>query len=291
VQALALGNAVLAVDADPALIEKLGHTGAPVEAVAAGNIYVNRNQIGAVVGSQPFGGMGLSGTGPKAGGPNYVARFRRRAPAGEAAAIPSLPLGAAPGDSGLTAKMDALAARQAIWADRRDRAAVLRTALSGETWLSAELEVAARVETGPVDLPGPTGESNRLSLLPRGIFVCLGEAVPIVQALALGNAVLAVDADPALIEKLGHTGAPVEAAAEPIDPAELSGLPHLAGVCARGDEASLRTIRQALARRDGPILPLVSEAGDHRAFIHEKVLCIDTTAAGGNATLLAQADA
>jgi RHH-type proline utilization regulon transcriptional repressor/proline dehydrogenase/delta 1-pyrroline-5-carboxylate dehydrogenase len=41
----------------------------------AGNIYVNRNMIGAVVGVQPFGGRGLSGTGPKAGGPNYLLRF------------------------------------------------------------------------------------------------------------------------------------------------------------------------------------------------------------------------
>lgn len=40
-----------------------------------GNIYVNRSMIGAVVGSQPFGGMGLSGTGPKAGGPHYLSRF------------------------------------------------------------------------------------------------------------------------------------------------------------------------------------------------------------------------
>jgi RHH-type proline utilization regulon transcriptional repressor/proline dehydrogenase/delta 1-pyrroline-5-carboxylate dehydrogenase len=43
--------------------------------VRVGNIYVNRNQIGAVVGVQPFGGEGLSGTGPKAGGPNYLRRF------------------------------------------------------------------------------------------------------------------------------------------------------------------------------------------------------------------------
>jgi RHH-type transcriptional regulator, proline utilization regulon repressor / proline dehydrogenase / delta 1-pyrroline-5-carboxylate dehydrogenase len=43
--------------------------------LAAGNIYVNRNMIGAVVGVQPFGGHGLSGTGPKAGGPNYLSRF------------------------------------------------------------------------------------------------------------------------------------------------------------------------------------------------------------------------
>ena len=40
-----------------------------------GNVYVNRNQVGAVVGVQPFGGQGLSGTGPKAGGPYYLHRF------------------------------------------------------------------------------------------------------------------------------------------------------------------------------------------------------------------------
>ena len=43
--------------------------------LANGNVYVNRNMIGAVVGSQPFGGSGLSGTGPKAGGPDYVRRL------------------------------------------------------------------------------------------------------------------------------------------------------------------------------------------------------------------------
>lgn len=46
-----------------------------IERLAVGNIYVNRNMIGAVVGVQPFGGQGLSGTGPKAGGPHYLARF------------------------------------------------------------------------------------------------------------------------------------------------------------------------------------------------------------------------
>ncbi len=46
-----------------------------VDEVSAGNVYVNRNIVGAVVGTQPFGGRGLSGTGPKAGGPNYLTRF------------------------------------------------------------------------------------------------------------------------------------------------------------------------------------------------------------------------
>ena len=46
-----------------------------IENIKCGNVYVNRNMIGAVVGVQPFGGQGLSGTGPKAGGPNYVRRL------------------------------------------------------------------------------------------------------------------------------------------------------------------------------------------------------------------------
>jgi RHH-type proline utilization regulon transcriptional repressor/proline dehydrogenase/delta 1-pyrroline-5-carboxylate dehydrogenase len=48
---------------------------AVIDRLATGNVYVNRNIIGAVVGVQPFGGHGLSGTGPKAGGPHYLARF------------------------------------------------------------------------------------------------------------------------------------------------------------------------------------------------------------------------
>ena len=55
---------------------RIGGTVARIVArLANGNVYVNRNMIGAVVGSQPFGGSGLSGTGPKAGGPNYLRRF------------------------------------------------------------------------------------------------------------------------------------------------------------------------------------------------------------------------
>jgi RHH-type proline utilization regulon transcriptional repressor/proline dehydrogenase/delta 1-pyrroline-5-carboxylate dehydrogenase len=51
------------------------HVDAVIDRLAVGNIYVNRNMIGAVVGVQPFGGHGLSGTGPKAGGPHYLPRF------------------------------------------------------------------------------------------------------------------------------------------------------------------------------------------------------------------------
>jgi RHH-type proline utilization regulon transcriptional repressor/proline dehydrogenase/delta 1-pyrroline-5-carboxylate dehydrogenase len=55
---------------------RIGATVARVEALLPhGNVYVNRDMIGAVVGSQPFGGGGLSGSDPKAGGPNYLHRF------------------------------------------------------------------------------------------------------------------------------------------------------------------------------------------------------------------------
>ena len=65
----------------------------------AGNIYVNRNMIGAVVGGQPFGGFGRSGTGPKAGGPDYLRRFTREATL-------SVNTAAAGGDAALMAARD-----------------------------------------------------------------------------------------------------------------------------------------------------------------------------------------
>jgi RHH-type transcriptional regulator, proline utilization regulon repressor / proline dehydrogenase / delta 1-pyrroline-5-carboxylate dehydrogenase len=57
------------------LHSRIGHLAGKVCELPVGNIYINRNMIGAVVGVQPFGGCGLSGTGPKAGGPHYLARF------------------------------------------------------------------------------------------------------------------------------------------------------------------------------------------------------------------------
>ena len=59
----------------PAGARKSALYGALTALSRAGNIYVKRNMIGAVVGVQPFGGEGLSGTGPKAGGPHYLTRF------------------------------------------------------------------------------------------------------------------------------------------------------------------------------------------------------------------------
>ncbi|MCF2904610.1 bifunctional proline dehydrogenase/L-glutamate gamma-semialdehyde dehydrogenase PutA [Octadecabacter sp. CECT 8868] len=176
-----------------------------LDQVGAGNIYVNRNQIGAVVGSQPFGGEGLSGTGPKAGGPMYMPRF------------------------------------------------------------------AAHVDhptppAAPMDLPGPTGESNRLSSHPRGPILCLG---PDRQAQA--DQVLELGGIPMLLNDVEPDLTQVECAA----------------VVWNGDATLARRFEQALAKRAGPIVPLITGALDAGHVLHERHICVDTTAAGGNAALLA----
>ena len=188
-----------------------------VGAAHVGNVYVNRNQIGAVVGSQPFGGEGLSGTGPKAGGPLYLRRFRRSV----AKTPPPLAMDEA-------------------------------------------------------DLPGPTGESNRHRLHPRGRIVCLGRlghddaqvrTAQVAAARAFGNTV--VD--------------------RPENAGSVAAMEALEGVMAEGDTEALRSLRRALADRPGPIVPLITRTNDVCGLVHERALCIDTTAAGGNASLLAQA--
>ena len=205
-----------------------------VSALHVGNIYVNRNQIGAVVGSQPFGGEGLSGTGPKAGGPNYLNRF-----VSHAAPDIAGPTGAA------------------------TEAAVV-------TALAAPFAAVLHSE---VVLPGPTGESNRLTLVARAPVLCLGPST------------IAAARQADTIRALG--GHPVEAAGLPV--AALTRLTGFSAALWWGDEAGGRSRAQALAARTGPILPLVGGLPDRAHALMERHICIDTTASGGNAQLLAEA--
>ncbi|EKE44026.1 bifunctional PutA protein [Oceaniovalibus guishaninsula JLT2003] len=174
--------------------------------VRAGNVYVNRNQIGAIVGSQPFGGEGLSGTGPKAGGPFYVPRFAQ--------------------------------------------------------------PVAATPPETPRHLPGPTGELNRLTLHPRAPILCLGPT----------------DDDKARqmadVRRLG--GIARDGTAGDLDAAGIGGAVWW------GDAATARDMARRLAARDGPILRLVTGEITVPDVLLERHLCVDTTASGGNADLLAQ---
>jgi RHH-type proline utilization regulon transcriptional repressor/proline dehydrogenase/delta 1-pyrroline-5-carboxylate dehydrogenase len=258
-----------------------------VDGIHAGNIYVNRNQIGAVVGSQPFGGEGLSGTGPKAGGPHYLRRFRKASGSfatGEVVA--GTPISSA------TLRDNLPVDAKGKWAARQDRIAVLRKHLRGKA--STAITAAAGLDFGPVDLPGPTGEANTLALMPRGRALCLGPdaetlLAQAVQALAAGNTVLAVaPGAPAALQALTGKGLPVSAIEGAVDEAELVTL-AIDVVAFSGAEEAVRNIRRALSGRAGPIVPLVTEAIYPAAYVHERSVCVDTTAAGGNASLLAGA--
>jgi len=202
------------------------------ERIEAGNIYVNRNEIGAIVGSQPFGGEGLSGTGPKAGGPNYLPRF------------------AAP--------------------DVQDCADVWPDAQTSLPTLPKVPHIASVAQS----LPGPTGESNRLSTLPRSGLLCMGPG-----ADAVAEQVRAVEA-------LGGIAISVKGQ---ISPEALRTGPQYGGVLWWGDADTGRAIETALAARTGPIIPMIPGLPDTARVRAERHVCVDTTASGGNAALLGAA--
>jgi RHH-type proline utilization regulon transcriptional repressor/proline dehydrogenase/delta 1-pyrroline-5-carboxylate dehydrogenase len=238
-----------------------------------------------VVGSQPFGGEGLSGTGPKAGGPHYLRRFRKGAEAGT-----HLPEGRKVTASELADNMPD--PTLGGWATRNDRVAILRKHLRGKG--AVAIAAAAGLEYGQVDLPGPTGEANTLSLAPRGRVLALGPdaetlLAQTIQALAAGNAVLAVaPGAPAVLSALTGKGLPLAVLDGRPDPVEARSL-KVDVVAYSGTPEAMRIVRQIIAERDGPIVPLVSEVIYPAAYAHERAVCVDTTAAGGNASLLAAA--
>lgn len=211
-----------------------------------GNIYVNRNQIGAVVGSQPFGGEGLSGTGPKAGGPHYVNRFLK------------------------TQMMNHK---------------VPKSVCLEFSEVQNELDNLPSVSSKPLTtqiLPGPTGESNQLSSYARGVVLCLGPT----RNDALAQAKIAEDMGcVTLIVAPDTYGDGVVNGF--LERSHLSKLKGFDLVALWSDEKDLRKARLALASRNGPIVPLVAHEDFSDLCLLERHICVDTTAAGGNATLLA----
>lgn len=176
------------------------------------------------------------------------------------------------------------------WATRPDRVAILRKHLRGKA--SEQIAAVAGLDFGPIDLPGPTGEANTVRLVPRGKALCLGpdsEALvwQVVQALGAGNAVLAVApiASEALKPLVGK-GLPLAVIDGQIEPSTLEAL-ELDLVALSGDGEDVGAMRRALAAWDGKIVPLVTEVAYPAAYAHERAVCVDTTAAGGNASLLA----
>ncbi|RQO61089.1 trifunctional transcriptional regulator/proline dehydrogenase/L-glutamate gamma-semialdehyde dehydrogenase [Variovorax sp. KBW07] len=247
-----------------------------VDHAKAGNIYVNRNIVGAVVGVQPFGGEGLSGTGPKAGGPLYMVRMLSKRP--DDVLLQAM---AHAGDTGHGAGLHVLRR----WAQDTGRAALAAQC--------AHFAGVARAGCSRT-LAGPTGERNVYTLLPREAVLCLAgdEADRLVQlaaVLAVGStAIWPADAQaqrllaslPADVQQCVAVASDWTAQTVAFDAA----LYH-------GDADGLAGVMQRLASRQGPIVGVRAFApGDGgiplESLVVERALSINTAAAGGNASLM-----
>ncbi len=240
--------------------ETIAHVSRRIE---AGNLYVNRNIIGAVVGVQPFGGHGLSGTGPKAGGPLYLRRLL--------SAVPPL---ASMGDGGRTGEACAIVYR--AWLERQGCQSEAR-------------RCASYIERSPLglvrELPGPVGERNVYTLVPRGTLRCVattpaGALIQVAAAFATGNRVIVPENHAGLFESL---------------PADLHSRFVRDGADAvlfDGDAEALRRLAQDIASESRAILPIFSmpagSGGDDPLewLVIERSLSTNTAAAGGNASLM-----
>ncbi|WP_338664913.1 trifunctional transcriptional regulator/proline dehydrogenase/L-glutamate gamma-semialdehyde dehydrogenase [Pararoseomonas sp. SCSIO 73927] len=228
----------------------------------AGNVYVNRNLIGAVVGVQPFGGHGLSGTGPKAGGPLLLRRLLAEAPL-----RPDLPAaGPRPALQALTA-----------WLREEGRAEL--AGLCARQGQAAGLGVT-------MELPGPVGERNLYALHPRGAVLCRGATgdgllVQIAVCLATGNA---ARVGAAALARLG--GLP------PAVRAHLRAGDDVAGsdaVLFGGEDGALPGLLREVAGTPGPIRPVVTAREGlypPDMLVAERSVSTNTAAAGGNAGLM-----
>ena len=296
----------------------------------AGNIYINRNMIGAVVGVQPFGGRGLSGTGPKAGGPSYLTRLVKEKATPDASSF-NLPIEKIANLTGSDAEkheatrlMD-----KANWAEKEWRLTELNTRISCVRQLLAKIAhveivddladdlnltlAAARSQLiniekrlkKPQELPGPTGESNIIYLENRGNIICYADekvsfhfwVQSIVTALATGNTVITVVSDLfyqealAFRDKFNATGASkgVFQVAKLCHLETLLAHPALSGVVVDSNCENKHYVSEKLAQRYGAILPVISsEYFDNliQRLITEKTISIDTTASGGNTSLM-----
>jgi RHH-type proline utilization regulon transcriptional repressor/proline dehydrogenase/delta 1-pyrroline-5-carboxylate dehydrogenase len=240
-------------------------------AIEAGNIYVNRNQIGAVVGVQPFGGHGLSGTGPKAGGPLYLRRLVTTAS--------QIVWGLPPREAGPT--LMALA----DW---------VRT-LGNESLAEQVLAYGSHPAINAFsELGGPVGERNTYSTRPKGsVLVCArsltGLAHGLAAGLAAGNRVL-VRHEAELADVMKNLPADLTQ--------RVSVVGHLVPGAVRAImvEGDCRAISETVAEWDGPIVTMQSASAEGLEkgmavfaidlLVDEVSTSINTAAAGGNASLM-----
>ena len=242
--------------------------------IQAGNLYINRNMIGAAVGVQPFGGHGLSGTGPKAGGPLYLPRLAR------GAGVPRR------ADAPLLHELKALA----VWLDAKGQGNAAAAALAmGRDSLLGQC----------VELPGPVGERNIYSLRSRGAFLLLpstpeGLYQQMAACLATGNRGVVMLPDGMAADMLSDLPPPLKSRFEVAGSWPKGG--KLAGVLAEAESDRLQSWLRDISGLAGPVLP-VQAASPGEAASCEPAYCLDwmleeivvstnTAAAGGNATLM-----
>ena len=300
----------------------------------AGNIYINRNMIGAVVGVQPFGGRGLSGTGPKAGGPNYLPRLLKE----KATPKPTQNVSLVEPDKALNSTGNAITEAQNMMAGAtsveqswrltslNDRISIVRQLLAKIATVDSVNQFAddlnqtlavcrdqlIQIEkrlSKPIVLPGPTGEQNSLQYEPRGVLLCFGDkdvsfeywALSLVTALATGNIVISVVSDVFYAEALEFKAKLMTTGTDG-NVLQVAKLHHvnallmdekLAGVVVDSHTDRSAYITAMLAKREGAILPVITaEYNDNliQRLVTEKTISIDTTASGGNTSLMMLVD-
>ena len=250
----------------------------------AGNVYVNRNMVGAVVGVQPFGGEGLSGTGPKAGGPLYLLRLLSQRPADALARTFADADRIVPPEDTQRERLLAPLHTLQEWAMAQDHPALARTCV----------RFAAETQSGTArTLPGPTGERNVYTLAPRSRVLCLAQGIDdlltqTAAVLATGGTALWPTDQAGLRAQLPTR---VQAQIALQDNALVNSAVGLDAVLHHGDATSLHTVCTALARRHGPIvgvtaLPTGTVDIPLERLIIERALSVNTAAAGGNASLM-----
>ncbi|HSC84007.1 MAG TPA: trifunctional transcriptional regulator/proline dehydrogenase/L-glutamate gamma-semialdehyde dehydrogenase, partial [Pseudomonas sp.] len=250
-----------------------------VDSAKVGNLYVNRNIVGAVVGVQPFGGEGLSGTGPKAGGPLYLYRLLSTRPQDAVAQqLKSDNLHTL----GVPAELEKARAAFAEWATQQAPA----VAALFEQYRSLSQSYTSHV------LNGPTGERNTYSLLPRERVLCLAEErtdllAQLAATLAVGSQALLLESQRELLGTL-----PKEVQKRIVTVADWSSLEaEFDAILHHGDSDQLRAVSQQAAQRKGPIIGVhglnkgETDIALERLLI-EHALSVNTAAAGGNASLM-----
>ena len=246
------------------------HIGAHLE---AGNLYINRNIVGAVVGVQPFGGHGKSGTGPKAGGQNYLQRLSR----GGHWQAPAVTRAGEADEAALSQILDAVA--------QSDLPGDVKTRLQQGADDARKNTLRLAVER----LGGPTGETNENRWhMPATIALYggdLAQSLAVLIPVAAAGGRLSVGKAHPLAAWKDRLGGLVRVSDQPV----ADDASHVIALTALPAEE-----KTALAARDGAIVKIHSADADGNVDILplylENSRSTNTTAAGGNASLMAMAE-